>query len=129
MIAGFGFSTMQQRDLGNLDEILGRIADLGASHAELAAFLREIATYCGSTALAFSMHSHVVATAVWRWRHDKAPLEPLLRRIAGEQLALVSSGGSDWLPSSGTAEPVPGGFRIRARKVSPDLRQFALGRR
>ena len=51
----------------------------GASHAELAAFLREIATYCGSTALAFSMHSHVVATAVWRWRHDKAPLEPLLR--------------------------------------------------
>jgi acyl-CoA dehydrogenase len=89
----------------------------GASHAELAAFLREIATYCGSTALAFSMHSHVAATAVWRWRHDKAPVEPLLRRIAGEQLALVSSGGADWLPSSGTAEPVPGGFRIRARKV------------
>jgi len=35
MIAGFGFSTLQQRDLGDLDEILGRIADLGASHAEL----------------------------------------------------------------------------------------------
>lgn len=88
----------------------------GASHAELAGFLRELATYCGSTALAFSMHSHVVATAVWRWRNDGAPLEPLLRRIAGEQLAMVSSGGSDWLPSSGSAEPVSGGFRIRARK-------------
>ena len=89
----------------------------GASHAELAGFLRELATYCGSTALAFSMHSHVVATAVWRWRNDGAPLEPLLRRIAGEQLAMVSSGGSDWLPSSGSAEPVAGGFRIRARKA------------
>ena len=88
----------------------------GATHAELARFLRELATYCGSTALALSMHSHVVATAVWRWRHDGAPVEPLLRRIASEQLALVTSGGSDWLPSSGAAEPAPGGFRIRARK-------------
>lgn len=34
-IAGFGFSTMQRRDLGDLDEILSRIEELGASHAEL----------------------------------------------------------------------------------------------
>jgi sugar phosphate isomerase/epimerase len=35
MIAGFGFSTIQRRDLSDLDEILSRIEDLGATHAEL----------------------------------------------------------------------------------------------
>jgi sugar phosphate isomerase/epimerase len=35
MIAGFGFSTIQKRDLSDLDQILSRIEDLGASHAEL----------------------------------------------------------------------------------------------
>jgi sugar phosphate isomerase/epimerase len=35
MIAGFGFSTIQKRDLSDLDDILSRIEDLGASHAEL----------------------------------------------------------------------------------------------
>src|ERR687891_1795926 len=35
MIAGFGFSTIQRRDLSDLDEILTRIEDLGATHAEL----------------------------------------------------------------------------------------------
>ena len=35
MIAGFGFSTIHKRDLSDLDEILSRIEDLGASHAEL----------------------------------------------------------------------------------------------
>jgi alkylation response protein AidB-like acyl-CoA dehydrogenase len=44
-------------------------------------------------------------------------VEPLLRRIAAEQLVLVSSGGSDWLKSAGRAEPVEGGFRIYARKA------------
>jgi sugar phosphate isomerase/epimerase len=35
MIAGFGFSTIQKRDLSDLDQILARIEDLGASQAEL----------------------------------------------------------------------------------------------
>jgi sugar phosphate isomerase/epimerase len=34
-IAGLGFSTIQKRDLSDLDDILSRIEDLGASHAEL----------------------------------------------------------------------------------------------
>jgi acyl-CoA dehydrogenase len=89
----------------------------GASHAELAAMLREIATHCASTALALSMHTHQVAIAAWRWRHQKAPMEKLLQRIAAENIVLVSSGGSDWLPGSGTATRVEGGFRIDARKI------------
>jgi acyl-CoA dehydrogenase len=37
--------------------------------------------------------------------------------VAREQLVLVSSGGSDWLVSSGKAEEVDGGYRINARKI------------
>ena len=89
----------------------------GASHEQICAFLQALAHYCGSTALALSMHTHQVATAVWRWRQEPAPVEPLLRRVAAEELVLVSSGGSDWLPSSGTAVKVEGGYRVSARKI------------
>lgn len=89
----------------------------GASHAELGAMLRTLARYCSSTALALSMHTHIVATAAWRWRNEGAPVEPLLRRIAAEQLVLISSGGSDWLQGSAKAVPVEGGFRVTGRKI------------
>jgi alkylation response protein AidB-like acyl-CoA dehydrogenase len=89
----------------------------GASHAELCGLIRVLAHYCGSTALALSMHTHQVAIAAWRWRHESAPVEPLLRRVAAEQLVLVSSGGSDWLAGSGHAEKVDGGYRVSGRKV------------
>jgi alkylation response protein AidB-like acyl-CoA dehydrogenase len=89
----------------------------GASHAELSAMLRVLAQSCSSTALAFAMHTHQVAIPTWRWRHEGAPVEPFLRRVASEELILVSSGGSDWLAGSGRAEKVDGGYRITARKV------------
>ena len=88
----------------------------GASHRELCAMLRELAQHCGSTALALSMHTHLLAATVWRWRQQQ-PVEPLLRRIAEEQIVLVSTGASDWLDSSGTADRVEGGYRITARKI------------
>ena len=90
---------------------------LGANHAELCEMLRTLAHSCGSTALALSMHTHQVATNAWRWRHQKAPVEGLLKRVAGENLVLLSSGGSDWLQGSGTATKVNGGYRINARKI------------
>jgi len=89
----------------------------GASHAELADMLRTLATYCSSTALALSMHTHQVAIPTWRWRHQQAPVDGFLRRVASDQLILVSSGGSDWLAGSGTAVKVDGGYRVTARKV------------
>jgi acyl-CoA dehydrogenase len=88
----------------------------GASLGEICAVIRVLGAGCGSTALAFSMHTHLVAAAVWRMRHQNAPMEGLLRRVAAEDLSLVSSGGSDWLDSAGAAEKVEGGFRITARK-------------
>ena len=55
----------------------------GAGVDELAEMLRTLAHHCGSTALAFSMHTHQVAIPAWRWVHQKAtPVEPLLRRTA-----------------------------------------------
>ena len=90
----------------------------GADVDELAAMLRTLAYHCGSTGLAFSMHTHQVAIPAWRWKHQKAAaVEPLLKRIAGERILLLSSGGSDWIAGSGKAEKVEGGYRISARKV------------
>ncbi|SMF46644.1 Acyl-CoA dehydrogenase [Xaviernesmea oryzae] len=96
-------------------------ADLGgggAEIAELCAMIKELAHHCGSTALAFSMHTHQVAIPAWRWTHQKAePVVPLLKRVAAERIILLSSGGSDWIEGSGKAEKVEGGYRITARKI------------
>ena len=90
----------------------------GADVTQLADMLRTMAHYCGSTALAFAMHTQQVAIPAWRWQHQKiAAVEPLLKRIAGEKIIVLTSGGSDWIAGSGKAERVEGGYKITARKV------------
>jgi alkylation response protein AidB-like acyl-CoA dehydrogenase len=79
--------------------------------------LKTMARDCSSTALAFSMHTHIVALAAWRWRHQKAPMQPLLERVARDRVLLISTGGGDWLDSSGDAVPAEGGYRVTARKA------------
>jgi alkylation response protein AidB-like acyl-CoA dehydrogenase len=87
----------------------------GASHSELCHMLRDLAQYCGSTALALSMHTHLLAAAVFR--HLKGqPGEALLRKVAGAELVLVSTGAGDWVDSVGHAERAPGGYRVSATK-------------
>lgn len=93
------------------------LGGLGLDPIDLADMLRRLAHHCGSTALALSMHTHLVAALAWRWRRDGATGEALMRRVAAERLGLVSSGGSDWLDGSCRAEPVEGGFRIHGRKI------------
>jgi alkylation response protein AidB-like acyl-CoA dehydrogenase len=88
----------------------------GASYPELCAMLQILGRYCGSTALTLSMHTHPLATLVWRWRRDPAPVERILRRVVDERLQLVTSGASDWLDGSGAAVRIEGGWRINARK-------------
>ena len=95
-------------------------AELGggdASPAEMCEVLRTLGRACSSTGLALAMHTHQVLVPVWRWRHDRAPVEGFLRRLATDELILASSGGSDWLAGSGRAEKVKGGYRVTARKV------------
>ena len=89
----------------------------GASVADLAGMLRTLAHHCSSTALALSMHTHLVAAAAWRWKNQNAPVEGLLKRVATEDLVLVSTGGADWLLGSGKAIKVDGGYRVSGRKI------------
>ena len=90
----------------------------GASYAEHAAIIRTIARGCGSTALAYSMHGHLLQGLIWRYRKGAVPpAEPLLRRIAKEELILVSSGGSDWVEGSGALTKSDGTYSFSARKI------------
>ncbi len=93
-------------------------ADLGGGgvrHSAMCAFLRQLAHYCPSTALALSMHQHLVAAAVYNHRNGR-PGKKLLERVAADETVLISTGANDWLESNGAADRVDGGFRISARK-------------
>src|SRR5262249_52464369 len=89
----------------------------GLELPELCEMLRTIARSCSSTGLAFSMHTHQVAINAWRYKHQKAPVAPLLDKVVRDKALILSTGGGDWLDSSGTAVPAEGGFRVTARKL------------
>lgn len=88
----------------------------GASYREICDILRILGRHCSSTALALSMHTHQVMVNTWKWQHQNAPVEALLSRVAQEQVMLLSTGGGDWLNSSGTATLTEGGFIINGCK-------------
>jgi acyl-CoA dehydrogenase len=87
----------------------------GASHREVCAFLRELAHFCPSTALAVSMHQHLVAAALFNHRHGR-PGQKLLEAVGARELVLVSTGANDWLASNGEMVRVEGGYRVTASK-------------
>ncbi|WP_183099653.1 acyl-CoA dehydrogenase family protein [Nocardioides pelophilus] len=88
----------------------------GATVAELTALQRELAHHCGSTALASSMHQHVVAFTAWRYRRGLPGAEATLRRVADEGILLVSTGGGDYTHPRGEAVKVDGGYRVSGHK-------------
>jgi alkylation response protein AidB-like acyl-CoA dehydrogenase len=88
----------------------------GVSYGALCAFLRRLARVCPSTALALSMHSHIVAANVYNHKHGRPGLK-LLERVAGSQLVLVSTGANDWLESGGSLQLTEGGFLFSGRKA------------
>jgi alkylation response protein AidB-like acyl-CoA dehydrogenase len=93
-------------------------ADLGGGavrYGAMCAFLRQLAHYCPSTALALSMHQHLVAAAVYNHRNGR-PGKKLLEPVAANETVLVSTGANDWMESNGAAERTDGGFRVSARK-------------
>lgn len=87
----------------------------GGKYSELANFIRLLATYSPATALAFSMHQHLIAAAVFNDRHGK-PGRKVLDAVAQKKLILVSTGANDWLQSNGQIEKVENGFRVTAIK-------------
>jgi acyl-CoA dehydrogenase len=106
------------RDVGYLAAAVpAELGGLGATTAEIARAQRVIARACGSTALAASMHHHLVLAAAWRWRRGDTVVEPLLRRVAADHIVLASTGGNDWTKPSAVATPVDGGWRVNGRKT------------
>ena len=88
----------------------------GATVAELTALQRELGRHCGATALASSMHQHVVAFTAWRYRRGLPGAEATLRRVADEGILLVSTGGGDYTHPRGEAVKVEGGYRVSGHK-------------
>lgn len=89
----------------------------GATIAQVAAAQAEMAKHCPSAALAVSMHLHITLFQSWRYRRNMPGAEATLRRVATENLVLVSTGGSDFTRPNGTAAKVDGGYRVSGRKV------------
>ena len=88
----------------------------GATVSELTALQRELGHHCGSTALASSMHQHVTAFTAWRYRRGLPGAEATLRKVAEQDLVLLSTGGGDYTHPNGTAVKVDGGYRLTGRK-------------
>jgi alkylation response protein AidB-like acyl-CoA dehydrogenase len=78
--------------------------------------LRRLGRHDAATAVTLSMHSHLVATQVWRHRHGM-DAGPVFRKVADQHAVLVSTGASDWDASNGTATRVDGGYRVNATKA------------
>lgn len=91
------------------------LGGMGAGYRDICEFIRTLAQYDPSTALAYSMHTHLVAATVWKYKHGQ-PGEALLRKVADQGLILVSTGAGDWLESNGKLEKVDGGYRYTSFK-------------
>lgn len=88
----------------------------GFSHGEMCYMLHALAGYCSSTALCVSMHQHLIATMIWKYKQTGIGQETL-EKIATNELVLVSTGARDWLESNGTVEKVEGGYLVSAKKA------------
>ena len=88
----------------------------GATIREVAGLQRTLGHYCGATALASAMHQHVTCFTAWRYRRGLPGAEATLRRVADEQIVLVSTGGGDFTHPAGEAVAVDGGYRVSGRK-------------
>lgn len=91
------------------------LGGMGMSHSQVGEMLRVIAHYCGSTSLAFAMHQHLISASVWKYKHQGVGAKSL-RKIADQQLVLISTGARDWLESNGEMEKTDGGYIVSATK-------------
>jgi acyl-CoA dehydrogenase len=63
------------------------------------------------------MHHYLVLANTFRYRKNAPGAEGLLRRVAAENLILMTSGGSDGIWPSATAVKENGGYRVTGRKA------------
>jgi len=95
------------------------LGGFGAGLADMARAQQALARGCAATALAVNMHLFQVGTTADAWR-NKAPVEPLLRRIVQEGAVIASNGAEaivagDWTTET-TAERQDGEYVVNGRK-------------
>lgn len=88
----------------------------GLSYPELCAIVRGLGQYCGSTALAFAMHSHPIALNIFKHLHADEKAAGTLAKIAANELIIAGTGANDWLSSNGQCQAVEGGYVVSAHK-------------
>jgi alkylation response protein AidB-like acyl-CoA dehydrogenase len=89
----------------------------GATMRQVCHAQAELARHDGATALAVTMHLYLTLMQAYRHRNGAADAEAVLRRVAGENLVIATSGGSDWLWPTTTAVSTDNGFLVSGRKV------------
>lgn len=114
------FVSLNYRDLGEHSffsaGIPSELGGGGADYAELSEVIRIVGRHCGSTALAFAMHTHPVAMNVYKHLQGDEAATKTLRKLADNELVIAGTGANDWLESSGEAQRVDGGYRVSAHK-------------
>ncbi len=87
----------------------------GVSYTEMCHLIKTMTKYCSSTALAFSMHQHLVAASIWKYK-NKGQAKEMLQKVAANQTILISTGAKDWLESNGSLERVKDGYLFSGKK-------------
>lgn len=88
----------------------------GLDYRGLCQVVSRLAEACGSTALAYAMHSHPLALNVFKARKGDERAQATLRKLAANELIIAGTGANDWLASNGTAVAVDGGLIVNAHK-------------
>ena len=87
----------------------------GISHSEMCNVLRIFGQHCSSTALALSMHQHLIAATIWKYKQGQGG-EDVLKKVVQKNLVLVSTGARDWLESNGEMQKTERGYLVSAQK-------------
>jgi len=88
----------------------------GADYNELCEVIRTLGSQCGSTGLAYAMHSHPVAVNVIKYLGGDEKAKATLSKIAANEFVIAGTGANDWLASSGDAVETDDGFLVNAHK-------------
>jgi alkylation response protein AidB-like acyl-CoA dehydrogenase len=93
------------------------LGGLGATMRQACYAQAELARHDGATGLSVAMHTYLTLVQGYRHRKGAPDAEAVLRRVANEGIVIATSGGSDWLWPTTTAEPTGNGYVVNGRKT------------
>ena len=93
------------------------LGGLGATWRQACYAQAELARHDAATGLSAAMHVYLTVMQAYRRRSGAPDAEAVLRRVVSEGIVIATSGGSDWLWPTTTADPDGDGFRVSGRKM------------